>query len=91
MIELAQHLGYEVEERTIDPDELIDWAERGEAFLSGTAAVLAPVGTIIRDGMTLTVGDGQPGPNTMRLRQALVDIQVGAAPDPFNWRTPVRG
>jgi len=91
VIELAGHLGYEVEERTIGPDELIDWAERGEAFLSGTAAVLAPVGTIIRDGMTLTVGDGQPGPNTLRLRQALVDIQVGAAPDPFGWRTPVRG
>ena len=91
VIELAEHLGYEVEERTIGPDELIDWAERGEAFLSGTAAVLAPVGTIIRDNMTLTVGDGQPGPNTMRLRQALVDIQVGAAPDPFGWRTPVHG
>ena len=91
VIELAQHLGYEVEERTINPDELVDWAERGEAFLSGTAAVLAPVGTILRDDMTLTVGDGQPGRNTMRLRQALVDIQVGAAPDLFGWRTPVQG
>ena len=91
VIELAQHLGYEVEERTISPDELVEWAERGEAFLSGTAAVLAPVGTMLYEGMTLTVGDGAPGPNTMRLRQALVDIQVGAAPDPFGWRTPVRG
>ena len=91
VIELAQHLGYEVEERTINPDELVDWAERGEAFLSGTAAVLAPVGTILCDDMTLTVGDGQPGRNTMRLRQALVDIQVGAAPDLFGWRTPVQG
>ena len=91
VIELAQHLGYEVEERTINPDELVDWAERGEAFLSGTAAVLAPVGTILCNDMTLTVGDGQPGRNTMRLRQALVDIQVGAAPDLFGWRTPVQG
>ena len=91
VLEFAQHLGYEVEERMIDPDELVDWAERGEAFLTGTAAVVAPVGTILYDGMTLTVGDGQPGPNTMRLRQALVDVQVGAAPDHFGWRTPVRG
>ncbi len=91
VIELARYLGYEVEERTISPDELVEWAERGEAFLSGTAAVLAPVGTMLYEGMTLTVGDGAPGPNTMRLRQALVDIQVGAAPDPFGWRTPVRG
>ena len=91
VLEFAQHLGYEVEERMIDPDELVDWAERGEAFLTGTAAVVAPVGTILYDDMTLTVGDGQPGPNTMRLRKALVDVQVGAAPDRFGWRTPVRG
>ena len=91
VIELAEHLGYEVEERMIEPDELIDWAERGEAFLTGTAAALAPVGTILYDGRTLTVGGGEPGRNTMRLRQALVDIQVGTAPDEFGWRTPVRG
>ena len=91
VIELAEHLGYEVEERTIDPDELVDWADRGEAFLTGTAAALAPVGTILHGTKTLRVGDGEPGRNTMRLRQALVDIQVGAAPDQFGWRTPVRG
>ena len=62
MIEFAGHLGYEVEERMIDPDELVDWAERGEAFLTGTAAVVAPVGTILYDNMTLTIGDGQPDP-----------------------------
>ena len=91
VIELADHLGYQVEERTIHPDELVDWAERGEAFLTGTAAVLAPVGRIVHDGETLTFGGGQPGRTAMRLRQALVDIQVGASPDPFGWRTPVRG
>jgi branched-chain amino acid aminotransferase len=89
VIELAGYLGYEVEERTVALDELADWAERGEAFLSGTAAVLAPVGTVVLGGKTVTVGDGQPGPNTMKLRDALVDIQVGAAPDLFGWRTPV--
>ena len=91
VIELAEHLGYEVQERIIDPDELVDWAERGEAFLTGTAAVLAPVGTILYGTKTLKIGDGEPGRSTMRLRQALVDIQVGAAPDHFGWRTPVRG
>ena len=90
VIQLARQLGYEVEERSIDPEELIDWSERGEAFLSGTAAGMAPVGTVLYSGKTLTFGDGQPGRNTMRLRQALVDIQVGTASDPFDWRTPVR-
>ena len=91
VIELAGHLGYEVEERTIDPDELAEWAERGEAFLTGTAAAVAPVGTILHGSRTLTVSGGRPGPNTMRLRQALIDIQTGAAPDLFGWRTPVSG
>ena len=90
VIQLARRLGYEVQERSIHPDELLDWSQRGEAFLSGTGAGLAPVGTILYAGNTLTIGDGQPGPNTMRLRQALTDIQLGAAPDPFGWRTPVR-
>ena len=90
VIQLAQRLGYQVQERSIDPEELLDWSERGEAFLSGTGAGLAPVGTVLHAGKTLTMGDGQPGRNTMRLRQALVDVQVGAAPDPFGWRTPVR-
>ena len=91
VIRLANHLGYEVEERAVDPDELADWSDRGEAFLSGTAAVVAPVGTLLHAGESLTFGNGQPGGNTLRLRQALVDIQVGAAPDPFGWRTPARG
>ncbi|MDG2113804.1 MAG: hypothetical protein P8N02_14465 [Actinomycetota bacterium] len=70
-------------------DELAEWAANGEAFLSGTAAVLAPVGTILVDGAELTVGDGQPGANTMKLRQALVDIAGGQAADPHGWRTPI--
>ncbi|MDE0603271.1 MAG: branched-chain-amino-acid transaminase [bacterium] len=89
VIQLARHLGYEVEERSIDPEELVDWSERGEAFLSGTAAGVAPVGTILYSGKTITIGTGQPGPNTLRLRQALTDAQTGAAPDTFVWRTPV--
>ena len=91
VIELAEHLDYEVQERMIDSDELLDWAERGEAFLTGTAAALAPVGTILYGTKTLRFGDGEPGRNTMKLRRAFVDIQVGAAPDQFGWRTPVRG
>ena len=91
VIQLARQLGYEVEERSIDPEEFVEWSERGEAFLSGTGAGVAPVGTILHAGETLTMGGGQPGRNTLRLRQALVDIQRGVAPDPFGWRTPVRG
>lgn len=90
VITLAADLGYEVEERPIEIDELQDWANKGEAFLSGTAAVLSPVGTILRGNTEVTFGDGQPGPNTLRLRESLVGIQNGSSGDPHGWRTTVQ-
>lgn len=60
-------------------------------FARGTAAVLTPVGTV-RDGEggDWTVGDGEMGPVTRKLRQALVDLQHGRAADPDGWLHRVR-
>lgn len=91
VITLAQDMGFTVEERPIEVDELKAWAAEGEAFLSGTAAGLAPVGTMLIDGEAYTLGNGLPGKITMRLREALVDIMVGRSDDPHGWRTPVKG
>jgi branched-chain amino acid aminotransferase len=91
VLALAADLGYTIEERLVPIEELRAWVEHGEAFLSGTAAVLAPVGTITIGYDRLQVGDGQPGPNTLRLREALTDIQLGRAPDTHHWLTPVEG
>jgi branched-chain amino acid aminotransferase len=91
VITMARDLGYEVEERAVDVEELRAWAAWGEAFLAGTAAVLAPVGQVKINDETLLFGDGQPGPNTLRLREALTDIQLGRSPDPYGWRTVVEG
>lgn len=90
VIALAHDLGYQVEERPIELDELSEWANRGEAFLSGTAAVLSPVGTILRGDQNIVFGDGQPGLNTLRLRESLVAIQSGSSEDKHGWRTTVR-
>lgn len=89
VLTLAQDLGYNVEERPIELNELAEWANRGEAFLSGTAAVLSPVGTILRGDENIMFGDGQPGPNTLRLRECLVAIQSGRSEDQHGWRTTV--
>lgn len=91
LLTLAADLGYEIEERAVPLDELMAWASDGEAFLSGTAAVVAPVGTVSVQGHQLQFGDGQPGANTMRLREALTDIQLGKAQDKHNWLTSVTG
>ncbi|MEM7096217.1 MAG: branched-chain-amino-acid transaminase [Actinomycetota bacterium] len=89
IIQVASDLGYSVEERTVPASEIIDATDDTEMFLSGTAAVIAPVGNLIHEGETLQVRDGQPGPNTLRLREALVAVQSGAAEDTHGWRTTV--
>jgi branched-chain amino acid aminotransferase len=91
VLRLAADLGYAVEERAITVAELLEWAARpdAEAALSGTAAVLAPVGTLVHEGSEHRVGSGGAGPHTLRLRSALTDIHAGAAPDPYGWLRPV--
>lgn len=90
VLELAKSRGMQVEERPITVQEILEWAARGgEAALSGTAAVLAGVGNFIYRGEHHAISGGQVGPVTLELRQALVNIQLGNAPDPFGWRAPI--
>ena len=86
---LAQDLGYTVNERDFTVDELLEWVGTYEATLSGTAATLTPVGTLVYQGEEITVRDGNAGPNTERLRDALQAIQYGNAPDAHDWLTTV--
>jgi branched-chain amino acid aminotransferase len=80
---LAAGLGYQVEERPVTVDEVVNW--QGEAALSGTAAVLSGVGTVIHRGEEIAINAGEVGTNTLRLRQALTDIQTGQTEDSFGW------
>ncbi len=80
---------YTISERDISADELIEWTKEGEIALSGTAAVLAPVGEVVYQETVHTVNQGKDATNTMKLRQALNDIQRGAADDKFGWITVV--
>ena len=87
ILTLARDMGMTVTERDFTVDELIERAKKPgtEAALSGTAAVLTPVGTLIHNGEEITVGSGEPGEMTLKLRQALNDIQWGKAEDKFGW------
>jgi branched-chain amino acid aminotransferase len=89
LLTLARDMGYTVEERIVTVEETLDWVTTGEAALSGTAAVLAGVGTLIWKDREVRVADGGVGPVTQALRAALVDVQRGAAPDRFGWLTAV--
>ncbi|NRA19995.1 MAG: branched-chain amino acid aminotransferase [Oceanospirillaceae bacterium] len=87
ILTLARDMGMTISEREISVEELLERASKPgcEAALSGTAAVLAPVGTFIHNDREYQLGDGKEGPLTKKLRQAMNDIQWGLAEDPHNW------
>jgi branched-chain amino acid aminotransferase len=88
LLRVAGDLGYGTEEGKISTD---DWhrgnvsGELTEVFACGTAAVITPVGFVKSSHESWTVGDGQPGPVTMQLREALLGLQTGRAADPHGW------
>lgn len=91
ILTIARDLGMDVQERQLTVDELLERASKPgcEAALSGTAAVLTPVGTLIHNGKEYPVGNGGIGATTLKLRQALNDIQWGKAEDKHGWLTRI--
>ncbi|HOJ77385.1 MAG TPA: branched-chain amino acid aminotransferase [Bacillota bacterium] len=88
VIELARSLGYEVEERLISIDEIIDGVNQGtvtEAFGTGTAAVISPVGSLYYKEHDYKINNYQVGPITQELYTKLTDIQYGREKDQFGW------
>ena len=87
ILTLARDAGMTVTERNFTVSELLERIQKPgtEAALSGTAAVLTPVGTLIHNGQEYTVGSGEAGATTVKLRQALNDIQWGKAEDKYGW------
>jgi branched-chain amino acid aminotransferase len=93
LLTLAHDLGYDAEEGKISTDEWREGNASGaltEVFACGTAAVITPVGSVRSADESWTVGDGQPGPVTMRLREELLGIQTGQLPDTHGWLHPLR-
>ena len=87
---VAAELGYSVQQRVFDVDELLEWVETGEAALSGTAAVLSGIGSLVARGAEHQVSaktshSGQIGPLTTQLRQTLTDVQRGISEDTRGW------
>lgn len=87
-LELLRSWNVSVEERLISAEELFAAAEAGrleEAFGSGTAAVVSPIGEMGWGERRVVVNGGQIGPLTQKLYDTLTGIQWGTQPDPFHW------
>ncbi|MCK8456036.1 branched-chain amino acid aminotransferase [Sphingomonas faeni] len=88
ILTLARAQGIEVREEGYTIDQWRADAASGrlvEAFACGTAAVVTPIGTVASPEGRFTIGTGGPGELTMRMRDALVSIQRGTAPDENTW------
>ena len=91
-IQLLKDWGYEVEERRISAQELFDAAENGtleEAWGTGTAAVVSPIGELAEGDKKVTINNNEIGPVTQRLCDELTGIQWGRVADPHNWITKI--
>jgi branched-chain amino acid aminotransferase len=85
LLAIGRDMGYATSERAFDVKEMLEWVRSGEATLSGTAAVLAGVGTLIYRGVEHRVGSGEVGTLTRALRAQLIAIQQGEQPDRHGW------
>ena len=92
-IQILKDKGYRVSERRISIDEVIAAQENGtldEAFGTGTAAVISPVGLIRYRDKDYTINGGKMGAVTKMLYDTITGIQYGTAPDPYGWKKIIK-
>ncbi|KAL5731805.1 branched-chain-amino-acid transaminase [Ranunculus cassubicifolius] len=79
---VARKEGYEVEERPIPVEELLD---ADEVFCTGTAVVVSPVGSITYLDKRVTYGESGVGVVSQQLYTALTSLQMGLSEDTMGW------
>ena len=87
-IQVLTELGYKVSERLISVDELMDAIDKGmleEAWGTGTAAVVSPIGKLMYNDIEHVINDGKIGQVTQQLYDILTSIQWGKIEDTHGW------
>lgn len=91
-IELLRKAGYTVTERRISIQEIVDAAKDGtlnEAFGTGTAAVISPIGELYFEGESIVINNGEIGPVSHTIYDTITGIQSGEKEDEMGWITLV--
>ena len=91
-IQLCKDWGYEVEERKVSAEELLEAQRNGtleECFGTGTAAVISPVGKLRYQDDVMIINGGQIGELSQKLYDTITGIQTGILPDEKGWRVLV--
>lgn len=88
IIALLKYLDMEIEERPISIEEVITAIHENrllECFGMGTAAVVAPVGSLHYNNTTYIINQNQVGVCTEKIYRTLTQIQYGIHEDIFGW------
>lgn len=92
-IHLLKSWGVKVTEKRIAVQELFDAAASGlmeEAFGTGTAAVISPIGELNWDGKKVKINNGEIGDISRKIYDTITGIQSGKVEDKFNWTVEVK-
>lgn len=88
VIQLLKHWDIPVTERKISMAEIAEAHANGtleEAFGTGTAAVISPVGQLTWNDQDFKINNGETGEIAKKLYDTLTSIQYGKTEDPFGW------
>ncbi len=88
VLEMLRTWGLKVSERQLAIAEVIQASEQGrlkEAFGTGTAAVISPIGELFYKGKKQLINKQKIGPLAQRLYNQITGIQSGDLPDQWNW------
>ena len=92
IIHILKDWGYKVNETRLSVDDLMKAGHDGtleEAFGTGTAAVISPVGEFVYKDDKVTVNDFKTGELTQKLYDYLTGIQWGSVEDKYHWTVEV--
>ena len=93
VIEMLKSWNIPVEERKISIDELEKAYNDGkleEAFGTGTAAVISPIGEFNCNGTIMNINEGKIGKIAQSLYDDLTGIQWGKTEDTFGWTVEIK-
>jgi len=92
ILKLLKYWDIQVTEKRISMEDLHQAYKDGlleEAFGTGTAAVISPVGELAWQGEKMVINEGKTGELSKKLYDTLTGIQLGTEPDPFGWTVQV--
>lgn len=89
-ITLLKEMGIEVKEEKFTVEQLFQWYEEGkleEAFATGTAAVISPIGQLGWKEKDIIINNFEIGEISQKIYDTITGIQNGSIEDTYNWIT----